>query len=110
MLARDRSANEKEISALYREALENCAGDMAEFRGLLADYYATVKGDETLERRFLDDAERTFRRKVDLPAAEFFEMTEELYVYFRKCGQGQRGLRLRKEGQKAKDAAEKGSK
>ena len=110
VLARDRSANEKEISALYREALENCAGDMAEFRGLLADYYATVKGDEALERRFLDDAERIFRRKVDLPAAEFFEMTEELYVYFRKCGQGQRGLRLRKEGQKAKDAAEKGSK
>ncbi|MFM7240914.1 MAG: hypothetical protein ACKO3A_02195 [Opitutia bacterium] len=110
VLARDRSANEKEISALYREALENCAGDMAEFRGVLADYYATVKGEEKLERRFLDDAERVFRRKVDLPAAEFFEMTEELYVYFRKCGQGQQGLRLRKEGQKAREAAEKGSK
>ena len=63
-----------------------------------------------MELRFLDNAEHAFRRKVDLPPAEFFEMTEELYVYFRKCGQGQRGLRLRKEGQKAKDAAEKGSK
>jgi hypothetical protein len=37
-------------------------------------------------------------------------MTEELYVYFRKCGQGQQGLRLRKEGQKAKEMAEKGGK
>lgn len=110
VLARDRTANGKEISSLYREALEECAGDMTEFRGVLADYYATVKGEEPLELRFLDDAEHAFRRKVDLPPAEFFEMTEELYVYFRKCGQGQRGLRLRKEGQKAKDAAEKGSK
>lgn len=110
VLGRDRTANGKEISSLYREALEECAGDMTEFRGVLADYYATVKGEEPLELRFLDDAEHAFRRKVDLPPAEFFEMTEELYVYFRKCGQGQRGLRLRKEGQKAKDAAEKGSK
>jgi hypothetical protein len=109
VLARDRTANAKEISALYREALEECAGDMTEFRGVLADYYATVKGEEPLELRFLEDAEHAFRRKVDLPPAAFFEMTEELYVYFRKCGQGQRGLRLRREGQKAKEAAEKGS-
>lgn len=110
VLARDRTAHAAEISTLYREALEQCAGDMAEFRGMLADYYATVKGEEKLELRFLEDAERVFRRKVDLPPLEFFEMTEELYVYFRKCGQGQQGLRLRKEGQKAKEAAEKGEK
>jgi hypothetical protein len=110
VLARDRAAHAAEISTLYREALEQCAGDMAEFRGMLADYYATVKGEEKLELRFLEDAERVFRRKVDLSPTEFFEMTEELYVYFRKCGQGQQGLRLRKEGQKAKDAAEKGGK
>jgi hypothetical protein len=110
VLARDRIANAKEISALYREALGECAGDLTEFRGVLADYYATVKGEEPLELRFLEDAERAVRRQADLPPAAFFELTEELYVYFRKCGQGQRGLRLRKEGQKAKDAAEKGSK
>ena len=109
VLARDRTANAKEISALYREALGECAGDLTEFRGVLADYYATVKGEEPLELRFLEDAERALRRQADLPPAAFFEMTEELYVYFRKCGQGQRGLRLRKEGQKAKDA-EKASK
>jgi len=110
VLARDRTANAAEISALYREALEECAGDLTEFRGMLADYYATVKGEEKLELRFLADAERVFRRKVDLPPLDFFAMTEELYVYFRKCGQGQQGLRLRKEGQKAKEAAEKGGK
>jgi len=110
LLGRDRVANAREISALYREALETCAGDMTEFRGVLADYYATVKGLEKLELRFLEDAEHAFRRKVDLPPLEFFEMTEELYVYFRKCGQGQRGLRLRKEGEKAKEAAEKPAK
>ena len=110
VLARDRTANAAEISALYREALEECAGDLTEFRGMLAEYYATVKGEEKLELRFLADAERVFRRKVDLPALDFFGMTEELYVYFRKCGQGQQGLRLRKEGQKAKEMAEKGGK
>lgn len=73
--------------------------------GVLADYYATVKGDEKLEQRFLEDAERTFRRKVELDALAFFDMTEELYVYFRKCGHGQQGLRLRKEGEKAKEDA-----
>lgn len=110
LLARDRVANARELSALYREALETCAGDMTEFRGLLADYFALVKGEEQLELRFLADAEHTFRRKVDLPPREFQEMTEELYVYFRRCGQGQQGLRLRKEGEKAKEAAEKAAK
>jgi len=105
ILARDRATNATAISALYREALAECAGDMTEFRGVLADYYATVKGDEKLEQRFLEDAERTFRRKVELDALAFFEMTEELYVYFRKCGHGQQGLRLRKEGEKAKEDA-----
>lgn len=107
LLARDRTTNARELSALYRDALENCAADMTEFLGVLADYYATVKGEEKLELRFLEDAEHAFRRKVELPPLAFFEMTEELYVYFRKCGQGQRGLRLRKEGEKAKEAAEK---
>lgn len=110
LLARDRTTNARELSALYRDALENCAADMTEFRGVLADYYATVKGEEKLELRFLADAEHAFRRKVDLPPLEFAEMTEELYVYFRKCGQGQQGLRLRKEGEKAKEAAQKGGK
>lgn len=110
LLARDRVANAREISALYREALAECAGDMTEFRGVVADYYALVKGEEKLELRFLEDAEQAFRRKVDLPPLDFFEMTEELYVYFRKCGQGQRGLRLRKEGEKAKEAALKPAK
>ena len=110
VLGRDRTANAKEISALYREALEECAGDLTEFRGMLAAYYATVKGEEQLELRFLADAEHAFRRMTDLPPTEFFGMTEELFVYFRKCGQGQRGLRLRKEGQKVKEAAEKGGK
>ena len=110
LLARDRMTNAREISALFRDALENCAADMTEFRGVLADYYATVKGEEKLERRFLEDAEHAFRRKVELPPLEFYEMTEELYVYFRKCGQGQQGLRLRKEGEKAKEAAQKGGK
>ena len=110
LLARDRTTNARELSALYRDALENCAADMTEFRGVLADYYATVKGEEKLELRFLADAEHAFRRKVDLPPLEFAEMTEELYVYFRKCGQGQQGLRLLKEGEKAKEAAQKGGK
>lgn len=110
LLARDRTTNARELSALYRDALENCAADMTEFRGVLADYYATVKGEEKLELRFLENAEHAFRRKVELPPLAFFEMTEELYVYFRKCGQGQRGLRLRKEGEKAKEAAEKAPK
>lgn len=105
ILARNRATNATAISSLYREALAECAGDMTEFRGVLADYYATVKGDEKLEQRFLEDSERAFRRKVELDALAFFDMTEELYVYFRKCGQGQQGLRLRKEGEKAKEDA-----
>lgn len=104
ILAKDRTANAAALSTLYRGAFDDCADDMVAFRGLLADYYALIKDEEKLELRFLDDIERAFRRKVKLEPMEFYSMTEELYVYFRKCGQSHRGLRLRQEGANVREA------
>jgi hypothetical protein len=90
------------VRNLYRDVMREHADHLPTFKAALEGYYQSVKGDKERETFFLNDLERTFRRKLD-GDGDIFRMKTvagllgAMKTYYEKVGQAERFRRLERE-------------
>ncbi len=95
-------AHRDRVRNLYRDVMRDHAEHLPTFKAALEGYYQAVKGNVEQETFFLNDIERTFRRKLD-GEGDIFRMKTVgsllgmMETYFEKCGQAERARRLQRE-------------
>jgi hypothetical protein len=90
------------VRNLYRDVMRDHAEHLPTFKAALEGYYLAVKGDKEQETFFLNDLERTYKRKLD-GGGDVFRMKTVASVlgmmkgYFERCGQAERFRRLERD-------------
>ena len=110
---KDPVKNFERVRNLYRETLREHADHLPTFKAALEGYYQAVKGNKEEEVMFLNDIERTFRRKLDDGSDDVFRMKTInsligiMESYYEKCGQEERCRRLKREAEEIQKKLDK---
>jgi hypothetical protein len=110
---RDPVKNFERVRNLYRETMREHADHLPTFKAALEGYYQAVKGNKENETMFLNDIERTFRRKLDDGSDDIFRMKTIgsligiMESYYEKCGQEERGRRLKRDAEEIQKKLDK---
>ena len=105
-------AQRERVRNLYRDVMRDHADHLPTFKAALEGYYQAVKGDKEQETFFLNDLERTYRRKLDGEGDVFRMKTVAstlgmLKGYFERCGQAERFRRLERDQKEIAEKLEK---
>lgn len=90
------------VRNLYRDVMRDHAEHLPTFKAALEGYYLSVKGDKERETFFLNDLERTYKRKLEGDGDVFRMKTVSSLLgimkeYYERAGQGERFRRLERE-------------